>query len=161
MSIIYDALRKVEGKVQDEEVIAVGQHSGREISFVRVGLICVAVLIAGYLLAQFMFSSNAIKEYILQGVSIPGAMKGKPRAPVEKKQQEQAALPPAAVKGAQKMTYVLNGLFSADNASYALINNSIVQAGDTIEGAKVVRITADNVELEVDGRTITLSNKKY
>jgi len=73
--------------------------------------------------------------------------------------------PPAspAAKGARKTSptqakippqpaFVLNGIVFSPGSSYALVNNKIVKEGDKIEGATVVRITEDSVELK-DGDT--------
>jgi hypothetical protein len=51
---------------------------------------------------------------------------------------------------------VLNGIFASEAGSYALINNRIVREGETISGAKVVRIYANKVELNAFGKEIIL-----
>lgn len=55
--------------------------------------------------------------------------------------------------------FVLSGLFCAKEDSYALINNHIVKEGDTIEGAKVIKISEDGVSLDADGSKIFLPLK--
>ncbi|MDD5730169.1 MAG: hypothetical protein PHN57_03465 [Candidatus Omnitrophica bacterium] len=53
-------------------------------------------------------------------------------------------------------SYVLNGVFLSGNECYAIINNTIVKEGDTVEGATVGKITLDEVDLESDGKPIVL-----
>ncbi|HOW42727.1 MAG TPA: type II secretion system protein N [Candidatus Omnitrophota bacterium] len=57
--------------------------------------------------------------------------------------------------------FMLNGIFFADNTDHgtALINDRIVQVGDNIEGAVVIAITMEGVELDYNGKTIRLVNR--
>jgi hypothetical protein len=50
----------------------------------------------------------------------------------------------------------LNGVFFSEDEGYALINNQITQEGDVVAGAKVMKITVDEVELEIDGRLVKI-----
>jgi hypothetical protein len=54
----------------------------------------------------------------------------------------------------------LSGIFYDEQQSYALINNQIVKKGDLVGGAKVVDITASNVDLEFEGEPIKLKLTK-
>jgi len=54
---------------------------------------------------------------------------------------------------------VLNGIFFSGQDGYALINNQIVREGDSIEGLKVTKISADTVELDNQGERVTLSTR--
>ena len=56
--------------------------------------------------------------------------------------------------------FVLNGIFFSDNDSYALINNQIVRENDYVDAAKVSSITANTVELDNAGTTITLTTPR-
>ncbi len=55
----------------------------------------------------------------------------------------------------------LNGIFfsEVETKGTALINNKIVQEGDTVDNAKVIKIEADTVELELNGQKIKLLNR--
>ena len=55
-------------------------------------------------------------------------------------------------------SFVLNGVFFSGNEGYALINNRVVKKGDVIDGATVVGIALDEVDLEAEGSVIKLSN---
>ncbi|MDD5679832.1 MAG: thioredoxin domain-containing protein [Candidatus Omnitrophica bacterium] len=57
---------------------------------------------------------------------------------------------------AAKPLFVLNGIFYDATAPTALINGSAVKVGDTIEGAKVKKITKVGAELEYQGSIIVL-----
>ena len=52
--------------------------------------------------------------------------------------------------------FVLNGIFFSGGSTYALVNNKIVQPGDSIDGAQVLSISAETVELKLGDSTITL-----
>lgn len=65
--------------------------------------------------------------------------------------------PTIETKRELKEKLVLNGVFFSEGQKYALINNQIVKVGDSIIGAKVKRITLEEVELEFEGSIIKLS----
>ncbi len=50
----------------------------------------------------------------------------------------------------------LNGIAYHPRSPYAFINNTRVKAGDTIEGAQVIKITGQAVELLCEGQRVTL-----
>jgi len=67
--------------------------------------------------------------------------------------------PPVAVQAtAVSSALVLNGIFFSEGQGYALINNQIVKESDVIDGAKVLKITSDAVELDSSGTKITLTS---
>ncbi|MGD0336918.1 MAG: hypothetical protein ABSB18_07490 [Candidatus Omnitrophota bacterium] len=75
--------------------------------------------------------------------------------------QNQVSLPspvktPTLIPGA----FVLNGIFYATDGCYALVNNRIVREGDTVEGAKVTKISDEGVSLESEGNKVFLSSTK-
>jgi hypothetical protein len=51
---------------------------------------------------------------------------------------------------------VLNGIMFGEEGKQAVINNRIVGEGQTVAGAKVLRITSSCVEVEVQGKVVTL-----
>ncbi|PIP19828.1 MAG: hypothetical protein COX41_00730 [Candidatus Omnitrophica bacterium CG23_combo_of_CG06-09_8_20_14_all_41_10] len=53
---------------------------------------------------------------------------------------------------------ILNGVFFQKDKGYALINNRILYTGDKIEGATIKEINLEKVDLEFEGRIITLIN---
>jgi hypothetical protein len=64
-----------------------------------------------------------------------------------------AAEPPAAVAP----TFTLQAVTERDGQPVAIVNGQLVRVGDTVEGAEVVRINSQEVELRKDGRRIVVS----
>ena len=60
---------------------------------------------------------------------------------------------PAAVEP----TYVLQAVTQQDGQPVAIVNGQLVRVGDTVEGAQVLRIDAQLIELQKDGRRIVVS----
>jgi len=56
--------------------------------------------------------------------------------------------------------FILNGIMYLNTGSRAIINNSVVMEGDTISGAKIMRINKRNVVLNFNNLEITLSLKQ-
>ncbi|MDD5252366.1 MAG: hypothetical protein WC060_00185 [Candidatus Omnitrophota bacterium] len=52
--------------------------------------------------------------------------------------------------------FILNGIFFSDNKGYAIVNNQIVKEKDSIEGVNVEKITANTVELNNEGKIVSL-----
>ncbi|MEW6170712.1 MAG: general secretion pathway protein GspB, partial [Candidatus Omnitrophota bacterium] len=51
---------------------------------------------------------------------------------------------------------VLNGIFFKDDQAYALINNQVFKENDAINGARIIAIHPDSVDLVFEGRNFTL-----
>ena len=67
----------------------------------------------------------------------------------------QAAAPPPVAP--VQPTFMLQAVTEQDGHPVAIVNGQLVRVGDTIEGAEVVRIDAQAVELTKDGRRIVVS----
>ncbi len=130
MSIIYDALKKVENKAD----LTKGTHVKRTTKK-RPYALYLVVIIAGLVLASFVHKSG-----------------GKYFASATKMASGEYKL--------AKGKFNLNGIFFSGDASYALINNQIVKEGDVVLGAKVSNILMEEVVLEKEGAKLRLSNKK-
>ena len=175
MSIIYDALKKVEQKITPsnqkgtDPIPKPGKFPIKTLSLVA------AVFVLGLLIAKFGFSTFLSPDAIRAG--LPAAPSVAKAQPAERKSQ--AAIPPKAesplpvpapqapfapiitkMKPKESSALVLSGVFSSREERYALINNQIVQEGDTIGEAKVVRITVDGVDLESGSEIIRLKEGK-
>jgi hypothetical protein len=78
--------------------------------------------------------------------------------PIQRKHtvsSKNAALPSRVFTGSVEL--VLNGVFFSGPDAYGLINNQIVKVGDQIAGATVKKITVTDVELETaDAKVIKL-----
>jgi hypothetical protein len=56
--------------------------------------------------------------------------------------------------------YILSGVYFDAEKGYCLINDQVLEEGDEIDGAEVVKITLDEVVLDLKGKTIRLSNRR-
>lgn len=144
MSIIYDALKKVEQSTKS----ANGKNITSEITkddkkqHPKKYLLYGTVVLFGVFAASLFFSLFSKKP-------IPQELP--PPAPASSPAPIAVTAPPALeqeAKNPEQVFFALNGIFFSEDEGYALINNRIVKVGDEIQGATVVRITSDEVELK-------------
>ena len=165
MSIIYDALKKVQGS--EGQNINVKLHSsGDPKRRHKIYLIYVLVSFIGIIGAKIFFSAFISPRQIPSGAhKVSGLIpSSKPLltynddankttdslAPLQKIDLNSI---PEEPLNQEPGTFVLSGVFFTDNEGYALVNNRIVKENDMIGGAKVVRVTLEEVELrKVDPR---------
>ena len=166
MSIIYDALKKVEvfGANETKTKIDKSVKSKPKIYLLYALMVCLGLFVAnifyGWLSPKFSLKTTDIvtkgqpptdKEQALPAYDQPSskAVASGTSAPMQTKIETQKEPPPV---------FTLNGVFFSGAEGYALINNRIVKQGDKIDGATIVQITLDEVDLESDGSIIKLSN---
>ena len=166
MSIIYDALKKVEASHANDSKTKIdkGFKSKPKIYLVFALTVCLGLFVANILYEWLipklsLKTSNTVTEGQLlidkkQTVSrysepLTETATLQTSASVETKMETQKETLPA---------FTLNGVFFSGGEGYALINNRIVKKGDKIGRASVVQIFLDEVELELDGSIIKLSN---
>ena len=53
--------------------------------------------------------------------------------------------------------YNLSGIFFSGDKNYCIINDKVLGEGDSVEGAKVTRISTEDVELQLNDKTIKLN----
>jgi len=58
------------------------------------------------------------------------------------------------------LKWVLSGIVFNDRAPMAVINNKMVRTGDLVDQARVIAIEQESVQVEHDGRRITLKVNK-
>lgn len=157
MSIIYDALKKVEEHTaQGQNGAAVVQahpvamHKKRRI-FIFILAVCLGFISAGfiykYLLASLISLPKALKE-----VQPSPVVPLQPQTNVTAIPSVTAVIPAGA--GKDMLTtggLALNGIFFSGEESYALVNNLIVKTGDTVDGWTVSEILMEEVELSKEG----------
>ena len=158
MSIINEALKKTEEHLQKnaakENSLPAKPSGSQPILFY------VLILLAGLLLGNFMFN---LLKHTAGTIKIP---KNNPLPVVQITNPPALAVPlppnPPIEENPHpaKANFVLNGIFFSDNDSYALINNQIVRENDYVDAAKVSSITANTVELDNAGTTITLTTPR-
>ncbi|MDP2941752.1 MAG: hypothetical protein Q8N85_05855 [Candidatus Omnitrophota bacterium] len=159
MSIIYDALKKLEQKAITETKPRPKEKIFKQ---QKIKLIAIYVLMAclGLAIGNFIFSRLA--------PPLPGGAKARPVTLAQ--EPLKAEIPPLqgtahAAQAPPQETLpspilVLNGIFFSQENGYALINNQIVKEGDDVDGAKVKKISMDEVELDALGSSIKLSYRE-
>lgn len=157
MSIIYDALKKVENGLNEYNIKAPKAERDKKVKF-RVHKVYLIYLLAGctgLLIANIFFKMLS---------PIPsGNNNVLTKKLAEETHLESTVSPPEnniEIMAEDENSFVLNGVFFSQDEGYALINNRIVKKGDRIDGAKVLRIDLDEVSLELAGTVIKLSGVK-
>lgn len=145
MSIIYDALRKIDESNSIISSTKINRKMNK--SNLKIYLLYACVACAGFFIAGIFWRFLA--------KSLPA--NNTPIAEQNLASQETTVAEP---KVDVKPAFTLNGVFFSQNEGYALINNQIVKEGDVISGAIVKRIILDEVELEYAGAVIKLPTKR-
>ena len=149
MSIIYDALKKVEGtNLKDFESPKKEIKKRKTILFLYTGLVMVGFLVANII---FKIINNQSTKDAVDGSSLAGH---KPEVilPTSLPPPAPATLTPSSSR------LVLGGILYDETQPYAIINKRIVKVGDSLPGAKLIQIFPGKVELESeDGEKINLN----
>ena len=173
MSIIYDALKKV-----DKEKASNGEVGFRRPPLKQY-LVYLVVVCLGVVIAHVLFRVLVTHKETFTRLGDTQLVK-KTKLLSPRKQQE--VVPPVAPSSvtnaappslpAQKVSpptesvrqsppsLVLSGVFFSENEGYALINNRILRQGDTIDGARLIKVGLDAVELEFNGETFKITARK-
>lgn len=158
MSIIYDALKKVEGSIHKPQEAIVKEDKPKRKKGYIIYAIYAVVACVGFFIASIFFgflrqrnipappSSSLLSRVDTNTADTNVVVKARP-------QEEKASKEP---QGAL-LSLVLTGVFFSENECYALINNKIVKESDVIDGATVTKINEDGVTLEANGSAISLS----
>lgn len=159
MSIIYDALKKVEKSSSINLKVKTEKESKPKF---KIYLLYLLVGCSGLFIANILFSFFA--RPLKNNINI--VAKSQPALKIMHDMDIPLGAPKAApsletpISSPEENTkFVLNGLFFSQNEGYALINNRIVKEGDEIEGATVVEIRLNEVELQRAGSIIRLSTE--
>jgi len=160
MSIIYDALKKVEGSLSKPKSVSAASHAP-----VRRTSKLIPFLAYSFVVLLAIFSMKMVYDLITS----PGRSKQVKKDPRSSLNVFTAVNQPALLSNipalnTQEITeelpdLVLNGIFFSGGAGYALINNQILEEGDGISGLVVRRITEGDVELKTKNSVVTLSLK--
>lgn len=142
MSIIYEALKKLQ-KSEPK------RHYPKKISF----FVYIIMAILGILLASLIFLFFTKPKRIIPPPSPISLVS--PKNTLEIKKEE---IKPIEEKELiQKIpSFSLSGILYSDTEKWVMINNRILKEGDTIQGAKVIRISEDGAELDLEGEKIFL-----
>lgn len=162
MSIIYDALKKVE-KINDMSS-PIKTKMDRKPKL-KPYLLYTLVIVLGFFIANILFNiftkpfQNNTK--VLVRTDVVTKIQPHPELPQDAPSSLETNLPlPLKTQKQPPPSLVLNGVFFSGDEGYALINNQIAKVGDIIDGAKVLQITLEEVELEAEGVTIKLPTNK-
>lgn len=169
MSIINEALKKTgEYLKQKSSSPSSGEGPDKKKRVKRTYLLYALIASVGIL------SSNLALNYLWRQSSprkdpLPKpAQAGKQSFPQDKPEEAAGLMPAATAEGNKAIPaedseektnedFVLSGIFLSGGESYALINNQIVRQNGTIKDAAVKKINKDSVELELNGRKVTLT----
>jgi len=163
MSIIYDALKKVEATAANEPKTEIKKSAKPK---TNTFLLYVLIICLGLFIANILYGLISKKTPL----KITG-LATKTQSSVDKKElvsQPSGKTPVPEINTSvgngietpkePPPSFVLNGVFFSGAEGYALINNRIVKKGDKIDGATVTQIFLDEVELDFGGSTIKLYN---
>lgn len=158
MSIIYDALKKVQknngsGKnPQEGNLQPVKTKAKLNPALIYLLVICLGLFLGNFAYIFFIRPKNtaAVQKAAPPAASQPG--------PIPAVISPPEATPTPLPAPNPEPTLVLNGVFFEQGDGYALINNKIMRLGDEIEKAKIKEITINGVELEFEGKTIKLAS---
>jgi hypothetical protein len=156
MSIIQEALKKAQSDAKPglQEIVkapaakkAPAADKRMLMAIILLALMAFAVFSAGKLLSKAGDRTDRTSAANSQEVGY---------RPIIKKQ---ASAPSGALKTPESPRLVLNGIMYLEEGPRAIINNFIVGLGDSVSGAKIAKITHQNVILEYENVEITLSLK--
>ena len=176
MSIIYEALKKVQGKTASAAPVLV-QPAGKaaagvfkKSTAVRTAVVLIVLLALGMFLTEILinrwFGLRAKREKILPAAAsyiplvtdLPPSIS--PSSALEAYPSLEEPITPAQQSPAEpNPQLVLNGIVLSEEGNIALINDQILKAGDTVEGALVEEISGNQVVLSFKARKITLKSK--
>ncbi len=152
MSIIYDALKKVERSGQ----LIAPVKTEKSVSRRRIFLVYALVVVSGIMLAKAFWwkFTGLISRNPEVSLAAKPPEEVKKIAPLQTSSVLDYNPAPAAP---ESRPFVLNGIFFSGEEGYALINNQVVKAGDLVNGALVKSISQEAVELDSEGEVIKLS----
>lgn len=163
MSIIYDALKKLENSSSTAPVETPQRKSSPLLSILLYVLLAGAGAGCAYLLFNYLLPAVMPEKLATvvtaahRGASAPVAQTASSVTAETTPPAPTPATPPK--RAAPAVTPEFNGVFFADNVGCALLNNKICRVGDTVDGARVLEISPEGVVLEIDGKTVTLKSK--
>lgn len=166
MSIIYDALNKVEKNgVNNSEK----KENKKQPLNLKIYLLYGLILVLGFIGSKVIFSLLSGQPESVKAASVQQAVNTpkKPaavavvQAPVSATSVEKSpssTTTPSEDKVIEPPPLVLNGTFVSPEEKLALINNNIVREGEQIEGVNVVSISEGKVEMEYQGLKFSLTS---
>lgn len=163
MSIIYDALKKVQKNNGDSKTPPeTTLQSAKTKTKLNPALIYVLVVCLGLFLGNLAYSHLVRANLAVAAKRMPSSAKISAPLPLPPVKPGVAPAINPETAGAPapnpEPSLVLNGVFFEQGDGYALINNKIVRLGDEVEKAKVKKISINGVDLEFEGKVIKLAS---
>ncbi len=168
MSIIYEALKKVQGKSGSAAAVP-AQPAGKasdanaalkKSSAVRTVILLLVFLALGMFLIEILinrwFAARAASYAPVASLAFAPPLVAEPPVEPPASIQPPVAEPPVA---SSQPKLVLNGIVLSEDGNIALINDQILKAGDNIDGARVEEISGNQVILSYKAQKITLKAK--
>jgi hypothetical protein len=154
MSIIYDALKKVQKTTKDQKPPEVSRRPRQKTGFSQ-------YLIYALIICVGAFAGKVFFEFISPAKTSQPVEKNQPKPlpVVIEPPKEEIKQPRQAEPVQPKVEFILNGVFFSQGQGYALINNQISKVGDMVDGAFVSNITIEGVQLTRQDETISLSTR--
>ncbi|MDP2938888.1 MAG: hypothetical protein Q8O13_02245 [Candidatus Omnitrophota bacterium] len=145
MSIIYDALKKVQNQFPMPNSV---KNKNNIWLWLSIGSITLGFLGCGFVLMLLINSSS--QKTVIKNIK-----------PENNKPTEtlKAINLPQISKQTSSNTLVLNGIISMEGEYLALINNQILKEGDYIQDMRILSITKERVELYSKGKITILTQK--
>jgi hypothetical protein len=167
MSVIYDALNKLDKSKSPD--VKPDPKKGDGPGW-KIYLLCGVVVFFGYFAARALFGHISKDKYESFTEARETKVARINAAKAARLSAMKSSIPKALAAFSKEIAkpkhlpLVLDGIVYAADDSYALINNKILKVGDKIEGAKVLRIEQDYVELKTADskpfKLTTVSNTK-
>ncbi|MCX5700133.1 MAG: hypothetical protein NTZ63_01125 [Candidatus Omnitrophica bacterium] len=161
MSIIYDALKKVDKSLDKREVFLPGiptqikpSHKFKPI-YLYIFIVCLGLLLGNYAFNYFTRPKNIISSTVAQPRESSQIQSTENRTPATESLASPTLSSVAEIPGP---ALLLSGVFFEKDDGYALINNRIIRVGDNINNAIVKEINLDGVTLEFNGKIVKLAN---
>jgi len=175
VSLILEALKKLEREKQAPErgVVVVGAaawpgaQSDRRLGLFLLGLAIGGAALGGVALwrqrpgapqpAPPVTLAAVPPKAALPPETLPSPLR-ETRPPAAERLVVAAKPAPVApsAKPSAEPPFVLQAISERDGHPVAIVNDRLLREGDSIDGARIVRIAKDEVELELGGRRLTL-----
>lgn len=155
MSIIHEALKKVQSNRSESPSIINkpaddGKTFQKPTAFVLLLWGSVIFILVGLTFYNLYEYTHRIKEMSSTKFYVPATTVSPMTAAAP------ALAPGVSAPEAKKGELVLSGIVEMDGKSFALINKEFYEVGESVEGAKITKITPDSIEILQKGKTRTI-----
>lgn len=156
MSIIYEALRKTQRNREVRNMPTRERMAARNLDWLDKALVVFILLLL--LVIMFLYLPHIFKHRTVQQAVVTPKPITTVAAPVVQAASVNAEVSTGTVAPPPEVpnNLTLNGVLLSSNEKIALINKKTFHVGDNVEGMKLIKIEFDSVELDNQGRIVTL-----